>query len=663
MKPTRVPAIAFSLLLMILLGSCDTGYRTDIRNLLSAGSMPYLKHSKLIQVSSADSTGGNKDRISLAPGKKTTILKVDGPGMIVRIWFAVDSRDPYYLRRLVIRMYWDNEEQPSVEAPLGDFFGCGWEYRPYATQYLAMNSGGFSCYFPMPFERSARIEISNETRQVVDGFLYEIEYQKFEAALQSDVAYFHARWNRSIRTDYDSNYVLLNAEGKGHLVGMNLAVQSYDHRLAFLEGDEMIYVDGEKRPSIRGTGTEDFFSGGWYFNQGEFTSPWNGLLVKDDSAGRIAAYRIFGLDPVPFKKNLKFTFEHGHGNQVIADYCSTVYWYQMEPHRPFPPFPVAGQRIPLRIVKPVRMIEAEHLKFSTGGLVSRVEDMSDHGPDWGNNRQWVTDGADQATLTTVLPGLDESRYNVTFYYSRGPEYGNADVFVNNVKVGTLNGYSPYLLPDGMLNTGSVELNSTSMEIRFRITGKDPLSKGYRFGLDGIALEPKRVFIPEWSVIGPFPNPRRFGEDRRGLDSVYFPERSVELQREYPAGPGKVLRWTPIRTPDDGYVALHDKMIPNERVVTYAVTFIHSPEETKTTLHIGSDDGVKVFVNGREVFRFLNERFAEPDQEKVSINLHAGWNTLLLKIENNFGGYGFYARLADTGNRLSTSSSRLLPAEK
>ncbi|HNY03739.1 MAG TPA: DUF2961 domain-containing protein [Bacteroidales bacterium] len=645
---------AAMILLLAITWSCNTGYRTDIQYLVSPGSLPYLKQSKLIQVSSSDSTGGNKDRITLAPGRKKTILYADGPGMIVRIWFAIDSRDPYFLRRLVLRIFWDNEERPSVEVPVGDFFGCGWNYVPYSTQYLGMTSGGYVCYFPMPFERSARIEISNETRQEAEGFLYHIEYQKFEAALPSDVAYFHAQWNRNIRTDNDSNYVLLHAEGKGHLVGMNLSVQSYSGRLNFLEGDEMIFVDGEKRPSVRGTGTEDFFSAGWYFNQGVFTAPYSGLLVKDESLGRISGYRLFIMDPIPFKKNLRFTFEHGHGNEVIADYSSTVYWYQMEPHRPFPIFPVAGRRIPLRIVKPVRMFEAERLRLNTSGLKTRVMDMSDEGPDWGGDAQVLIEGKANGTFSAEIGSLEEQDYRMTLYYTRGPDYGDAEVFINNVSIGTLTGYSPSLLPDGTLDYGNIHITGSSLNLKFVISGKAPLSKGYNIGLDGIRLEPKRVFIPAWSVIGPFPNPRRYGESRRGLDSVYFPERSIDLVKEYPLTGGKTLRWSPVMTGEDGYISLTDKVIPNEMVVSYALTYIYSPEAVRTTLYFGSDDGIKVFLNGKAIYRFLGERFAEPDQDKVDLSLRPGWNTLLLKIENNFGAYGFYARLTDREKRLIIS---------
>ena len=657
MKIFCLPSWFAVLLIFAGLSSCNTGNRTDIQPLLSPAALPYLKNSKLIQVSSYDTTGGNNDKITIEPGKKATIFNVEGPGMIVRIWFAIDSRDPYFLRRVVLRIFWDDETRPSVEVPLGDFFGCGFKYRQYVSQYLGMTSGGYVCYFPMPFESNARIEVANETRQEIRGLFYQVDYQKFENALESDVAYFHAQWNRSIRTNYDSNYVMLRAEGKGHIVGVNLNMQSYDGQLGYLEGDDMIYVDGEKRPSIHGTGTEDFFSAGWYFNKGEFAGPYSGLIYKNDSLGQIAAYRQYITDPIPFKKNIKVTIEHGHGNQDIADYSSTVYWYQLEPHTPFPQFPIAGQRIPLRIVKPARMFEAENLKFKLGGLKSKVMDMSDFGPEWGGNKQIVIEANEKSTFGLDLNGLREAEYNMNLYYSLGPDFGNADIFVNKVKAGTISGYSPYTLPSGKVTLKGLHPGSGAVEIQFVVTGKDATSKGYNIGLDGISMEPKRVYIPDWYVIGPFPNPRKIGSMRRGLDTVYLPERNVDLQKDYQGGGRQPIRWFYVQTPENGLLSLVDKINPHEMVVCYAVTYIFSQENRKATLFIGTDDGGKVFLNDKEVYRYFGERVAEPDQAEIQLALKPGWNKLLLKIENNLGAYAFYARLLDPDNKLVVSATQ------
>lgn len=489
MKKISLYLAGFLLLATLFLTSCDSVYRTDVQKLISPSALPYLKKSKMIQVSSSDTSGGNVDKITIEAGKKVSIIDVEGPGVIVRMWFSVKSPDPFYLRRIIIRMYWDNEKNPSVEVPFGDFFGCGFRYSKYMSQYLGMTGDGFICYFPMPFERQARIEIINETRQDIEDFYYQVNYQKFEGALETDVAYFHAFWNRSVRTDYDSNYVLFKTEGKGHIVGVNMNIQSYDGALNYVEGDEMVYVDGEKKPSIKGTGTDDFFSSGGNFQSGEFFGPFNGLIYKNDTLGQIAAYRLFVSDQISFRKNIKFTVEHGHANKKTADYSSTVYYYQLSRGTALPSLEKAGQRIPLRIVKPEKMIEAEKVQLKLGGLRSKIVDLSDEGADWSGNRHLEIESRDGSDFDMILPGLEDKPYKAVLYYTVGPTFGNADISVNGISEGSLRGYSPYILPSGKITLHGIPDPSGTMTLRFRITGKDEASGGYYIGLDGIYLIP------------------------------------------------------------------------------------------------------------------------------------------------------------------------------
>lgn len=655
----KISILSLTFLVLFIATACNMGNRENIAGLIDPSELPYLKNSKMIQVSSLDTSGGNDDHLTVAPGKKVNILDVEGPGLITRIWLAVESPDPYYLRRIIIRMYWDNETKPSVEVPLGDFFGNGFTYRQYTSQYLGMTGGGFICYFPMPFESNARIEITNETLQEINELSYQINYQKFEAALESEVAYFHAFWKRDIRTNYDSNYQLLNIKGKGHIVGLNLNLQAYDGGLDYLEGDEMIYVDGEKKPSIAGTGTVDFFSASGKFKYGEFSGPYNGLIYKDDSLGRIAAYRFHIVDPIPFRRGVKFTIEHGHANQEIADYSSTVYWYQMEPHTPFPAFPKAGQRIPLRIVKPSRMLEAERLKFDLHGLRTKVVDMSDFGSDWGGNKQLLVESFNKSTFELDLNGLKEVMYDLSVFYTKSPHCGNAELIVNGIKAGEIKGYSPYTLPEGRIYIPNVKSVDHSIKLTFRITGKDPNALDYHIGLDGVNLVPRRIYIPDWYVIGPFPNPQKGKYDRRGLDSVYLPEKTIDLKMEYSGLNRKPISWKYVKTPERGFISLANGIYPKELVVAYAVTYIYASEPRKVLFFLGTDDGGKVFLNGKEVYRFSGLRMAEPDQAEVELNLKSGWNSLLLKVENNLGGFGFYGRLLDHDRTLEVSANQIL----
>jgi hypothetical protein len=154
---------------------------------------------RFVQVSSYDTSGGNRDRLEIAPGATATLLDVEGPGVIQRIWITVSSSDPHYLRRIALEMYWDEETEPSVSVPLGDFFGNGFDKRHYTSMLMGVSSGGFYCYLPMPFARHARIVVNNGTGREIDAFYYQIGLVQVDD-LPRDVATFHATWNRDVRT-------------------------------------------------------------------------------------------------------------------------------------------------------------------------------------------------------------------------------------------------------------------------------------------------------------------------------------------------------------------------------------------------------------------------------------------------------------------------------
>lgn len=653
----------YSGILIILFTGCDPSTnRANLEKLLSPASLPYTKSAKQYLVASTDSTGQNNDRITIAKGATATILNVTGPGVITRIWFTVDSRDPDFLRKLVIRMYWDDETEPSVNVPFGDFFGCGFEYRQYISQYLGMTSGGYICYFPMPFEKSAKIQIVNETNQDVSAFYYQINYFKLEGYLDRSVGYFHAYWNRSIRTDYDSNYMILKADGHGHVVGVNLQIQSYDGSFSFLEGNEMIYIDGEKKPSIIGTGTEDYFSSGWYFTQGEFAGPYHGLILKDDSLGRISAYRLNIVDPIPFRKHILFSIEHGQNNQEIADYSSTVYWYQLEDHILFPDLPKPGNRVPLSQITPNDLIEAEDLSLSLNEISTALIDLSDLGPDWSEGKHLQINTDSGSMISFNLDKMFESGYQIDLYFTKGPDFGNLEFYYQKKLVGKFDGYAPVLKPGGKVSLNHLIPEYGKIRLQIEVTDKDSRSHGYAIGFDGAEIIPNRTFIPDWYILGPFPNPRITEVYRHGLDSIYPPEITIDTNIRYSGAGDQLIRWHYIKTPENGYVSLRDEVHPNELVVTYTLTYVYSLQEKDVLLMIGSDDGAKVFFNNKEIYRFLGVRIAKPDQVIIPVHLRVGWNKLLLKIENNLGGYAFYARFLDPGETLYYSAKQEWPPE-
>src|SRR6266849_897806 len=324
----------------------------------------------LKRISSSDPTGANADFRQIEPGSTLTLMDANGPGLLTHIWITVASRDPYHLKKLVLRIYWDHEAAASVEAPLGDFFGLGLgEYHRWESELLSVGSDkALNSFFPMPFQKHARITVSNEGQQRVAAFYFNLDYRALSQPLSPGTLYFHAQFrqaqpNLGWTSDWQSNgdpkvdgktnldgkenYVWLDATGRGHFFGVTMSVlQNQDGWWG--EGDDMFFIDGESRPSINGTGSEDYFLGAWDFGGHPFFYRLYGApLVGEERAGSKSSVYRFHLDsPIPFTKSLRATIEHGHANHRSDNFYSVAYWYQTEPHATFPFLPSVDQRIP-----------------------------------------------------------------------------------------------------------------------------------------------------------------------------------------------------------------------------------------------------------------------------------------------------------------------------
>lgn len=646
----------FILPLMGLLIGCSTTDDPTVAPFIP-GEIPYQHNSKMVQVSSYDTTGGNNDRFNIHPGKKLELMDAQGPGVISRIWLTIDSRDPDYLRNILVRMYWDGEDKPSVEVPIGDLFGSGFKYKHYTAQLVGMSSGGYYLYFPMPFQERARIEVVNQSDQEVFGFYYHINYYKMNESLPDNTPYFHARWQRDIRTTDDNNFVALNAKGAGYFVGMNFNGQPYDSSLVYLEGDEMIYVDGEESPSIHGTGFEDYFTSGWYFKNGEYNAPYHGLVDLEQETGRVTAYRHHIPDAIPFRDSIKVTYEHGHGNEAVSDFTTTAYWYQTEPHANYDPIKKATLRAPLSRLVSVGAIEAQSLEIE-GTLRSRVMNMSEYGPDWLGNDQLEVLEFDGGSFSLVVNDAIEDAYTARLYMTAGPDYGNVNISQGGAEISFV-GYSKTVEPREAITLNNIEADGDKLTIDFEVTGKHEASSGYKAGIDAIHLTPKREFISEWYIIGPFANPRESDDLRFGLDSVYVPEEKINLNASYTGVNGQSVGWQKVENAAGYKMNLAGRLNPSEFVISYALTYVYSPHKQSVPLMLGSDDGAKVFLNDEELFKIDEVRSAVPDQNEITLNLDKGWNKLLIKAENNIGGYGFYARIIDLNENLTIDADRSL----
>ncbi len=309
--------------------------------------------------SSYDRTGGNDDFRRLAPGETLTLLDEAGPGIITHVWITIASPEEYHLKKLVLRMFWDNEATPSVESPVGDFFGLGLgDYFLYHSIPLAVGSAkALNSFFEMPFVKHARITVTNEGREAVEAFYFNLDYRAYRQPLPTDTLYFHAQYRQAapnqaiasngLNLDGKDNYVWMEATGRGHFVGVTMSVlENQDGWWG--EGDDMFFIDGEARPSINGTGTEDYFLGAWDFGDRSFSYGLFGAPLKgEERAGaRWSVYRFHLDSPITFTKSLRATIEHGHANDRADNYYSVAYWYQTEPHAVFPPLPQVEERLP-----------------------------------------------------------------------------------------------------------------------------------------------------------------------------------------------------------------------------------------------------------------------------------------------------------------------------
>jgi len=293
--------------------------------------------------------------VRINPGETFTMAVIEGPGAIQHIWMTPTGN----WRFSIIRIYWDDETEPSVECPVGDFFGMGWcEYAPLTSLAICVNPGSaFNCYWPMPFRKKCRITMENVNDKDPMTLYYQIDYTLTQ--VPADAAYFHVQFRRT-NPNTTSDYTIVdNIGGKGHFVGVYLA-WGVNNNGWWGEGEIKFFMDGDtKFPTICGTGTEDYFCGSYNFDRGgqykEFCTPYAGLVqvIRPDgtykSQQRFGLYRWHIMDPVRFNKDLKITIQDlgwRHDGRYLpqqSDISSACFWYQSEPHAKFPKFPAWQQ--------------------------------------------------------------------------------------------------------------------------------------------------------------------------------------------------------------------------------------------------------------------------------------------------------------------------------
>jgi hypothetical protein len=307
---------------------------------LTSGVIALLREETTRQVSTYDRATRGKT-VHVPRGATVVLADVKGTGMIRSLWMTFPGWfwahwaqaapvSQTILKTLILRIYWDGAEAPAVESPVGDFFGNGLcTVRSFAGAYFGMSSGGFYCRFPMPFRSGFRVEVENRDAEIDTVVFANILYQQSEE-LPEDAAYFHAQF-RTGPFDGGAPMRVCEVMGRGHFAGLTFSAQCRQRNtLHYLESPEFVYVDDDwAQPRYTGTGLEDYFLGGWYFREGEFTGALHGVTTKDPFDSSVALYRVHDADAVSFRERLRFEF-HNHDGRDETRPCvwsSTSYLY------------------------------------------------------------------------------------------------------------------------------------------------------------------------------------------------------------------------------------------------------------------------------------------------------------------------------------------------
>jgi hypothetical protein len=628
------------------------------------------------RISSYDRTGGNRDSIPIEPGKTAVLAEIKGPAAIHHIWVTI-AAEAFYGRKIVLRVYWDGEDVPSVEVPVGDFFGVGHGLnRNFSSLPVACSSEGRArnCYWYMPFRWSCRVTATNEGTKPVDAFYYYIDYRELDG-LRPDAPYFHAQYRQEFPCAGDKNYVILDAAGAGHYVGCALSV--LQRTMGWWgEGDDMIYVDGEPAPSLHGTGSEDYFSDAWGMRQGQNLFYGCPLQEQDFQPGsKATVYRFHIPDPVPFKKSIRVAIEHGHGNDRSDYYSSVAFWYQTEPHIPYPALPGPEKRLPYAQESPENFffpkweeVKAEgqavfedreaRLRFSAPRLTHSLTSYYD--ASGGRYPLLRTDGAVEGTKAELrFPVEIPDLYSVSLYILKAPTSGNVHILKKRVTpenpegafevLGTYEGYSR----EGQLvalTLKDILLEAGPNSLFFEAAGKDEKAAGMEIAFVGLSLDPSsRRFITEWNLIGPF-----HAADMNDLQTVYPPEKEADFAKKYKGKNEAEVGWRTVQAGPAGYVRLDELVRPNEQVLVYGLVYVFSADDRQAAVLLGSDDGVRVWVNDELVHTNPAYRPAVPDQDRFSVSLKKGWNKVLIKVLQGAGGWGYYFRFSDPKEELRWS---------
>jgi hypothetical protein len=454
----------------------------------------------------------NDDSLRPIAGETVVLADLQGPGVVTHLWVTVAANEYGWPRLLRLRVYYDGSSTASVDAPLGDFFGVGLGVeKPVESLLVRDGSSGRSrnSYWAMPFRKRCRITVTNEGRRRVSNLYYHVDWKQVKS-LPADMAYFHAWYKQEIPAVMGRKYELLNVRGRGHYVGTVLSVVQNQPGW-FGEGDEFFFVDGEKKASIEGTGTEDYFNDAWSLREAQ--GAYTGVPIAEGTGlgSRMSAYRWHLPDPVPFQRSLKFEIEHAgwtyeadgrvrSGFEERADLFSSVaYWYQVGVAEGLAAAPFGSARLPHGNARQIEVEQALQDVRAEKGKASVQKEVF-----WSRDLLFLSAEGAGSRIEIPFDVAQGGRYELLAQVAHSPDYGTYRVLLDGKPLGpqtelehepganmgggvVVNGYHTelYVAEDHVL--GWPELQAGRHWLAFECTGKDFRSSGYHLGIDTLIL--------------------------------------------------------------------------------------------------------------------------------------------------------------------------------
>jgi hypothetical protein len=603
---------------------------------------------------------GDRDehaQMKLESGAEQPLFTLDGAGTVLTLRLLPQPAAPDTLRGLLLCAAWDGGK-PSLQVPVADLFACGFGPTPFAALLLGWDERGGYLHLPMPFRKGARVLLRNASGRTVD---VAAQLRWRPGAPPAGFGALHAEFRSEDGVGKDL-WEFAHIAGPGKFVGVTQTLQGVAD-LWYLEGNEEFTVDGERTPSIRGTGTEDIYNGGWYWNEGPFALPLHGIGVKEEwTTNRTTPWRILLPDAVPFEKSLVARIEHGSQNGVRdASYSSVAFWYaapaavravaDTELHAPRTwvvrprGFTGAGELkwdatpavewsswdrlTPLyrALDKPVlQQFPASHVEQDAPALDRRVAVFRPQG----------AGGPLTFRARVPVPYADRWRVQLRLFATHElPLFA-----VDGREIELPDPRPPAPAPERPpLRTVEVALGAlTAGEHRFEFTV--PNARRSLAGLDALRLLPGSPFVHTWWIAP------RVAADSKGTVEDRVPIEASLLDAKFdPAAAG----WKPATTAD--VVPLGDLVSHEDQSLAYLLTFVHVPTACRVRALLGSDDGVRVWCNGELCWSHALHRPLVVDADSFDMPLRAGWNRLLVKVKNDDGGFGLSLRVSDADGSL------------